>query len=116
MNGTSFTAVEVIDILKACRDTDVAEFEGGGIRVVRGRTAPKGAWDFSNPVAATPAPAPTVPIQAEPDHEAQNKEALAIDELRLKEEQIAEMLITDPLYAEELIAKGDLVENESETA
>lgn len=111
-NGMTFTASEVIDILKACRDTGVAEFEGGGFRVVLDRPVQAGAWDFRTPDPLPPAVSPPADTLAEPDHEKQTQDAVELDELMLKEDQIAELLVVDPLLAEEMISKGDLVEND----
>ena len=98
-----FTAKELGEIIRECKQQGVSELSFGDLRVLFGTSANK---DLTQEI-----PAKAQPITTS-QHEVQNKEAIEQAELEYRDQQIAELMITNPLEAERLINSEELVEDD----
>jgi hypothetical protein len=90
VNGTnSFTAKEILNIIRAARKSGVSHLKIGDMDVEF-----EGALELTKKVS---------PLQA--DDPRLEKEALAEADLELREQKIQDLLLTDPLEAERLMSE-----------
>jgi len=112
------TTAQVCEILKACGEVAVTELKFGGLHV---KFSPKAevpsfadlahARAMQASMDMTPAPQSATEIAGIQTQEAAH--ALQRDETFLRREQIADLWITNPAKAEELLANGELTEDDA---
>lgn len=110
MATKGLTADEVVVILKACGDVQVAVLKFGNLYVRFSRNESPPSPEPWGSVAAPPVPATEIAVkQAE-----QARLAFEQDELALKEEQLQELKLTDPEEYEKHVINGDLDEESTD--
>lgn len=114
-NKTALTADEVCRILNACGRARVVELKFGDLQVCFGKTTEtvvtpgQKVLDMSN-LERPPHPAPVTEMTGPPKNiESRVKTQ---QELALREDQLELMRLEDPAGYEELIANGDLTEEQ----
>lgn len=102
MAKNNLTPDNIISIIKACAENNVSKFSIDTLAFEFGQPKPKEHEIITEPL--TPE-----------THDKMDKETLVKEELKTREEQMQMLLIENPLLAEEMIADGDLKDDESES-
>lgn len=104
---TPLTVEEALDIMGQAQRFGVTELKFRGLALRFGEIPTPGTPEHNIEVET-----PAAEI-AEKQRDAA-KDALILDEARIKERQLDQMFIEDPMQAEELLAEGDLTDDERE--
>lgn len=91
---------EICSIIEACRNAGVTSMKCGPLELSFGKQT------------ESPSEKPAVTEITDDQHEKSNEDALVQEELRTRQDQIDQMLIENPSLAEELVAQGDLEDDD----
>lgn len=101
MAKNNLTPDNIISIIKACAEHNVSKFSVDTL-----------AFEFGQPKVKDDVII-TEPLTAQV-HEKMDKETLVQEEIKTRNEQMQMLLLENPLLAEELIASGDLEDDETD--
>ncbi len=102
-----FSVDDVCRILESCGKFHVAELTLGALSVKFGPTARETTDREGN------LPAAAAELAALQENQAQR--SLVSDEIRIREQQVAEMPLSDPLLYEEMLARGEIIDDTRRT-
>lgn len=102
MAKNNLTPDNIILIIKACAENNVSKFSVDTLAFEFGQPKIKDDVIITEPLTQVV-------------HEKMDSETLVAEELKTRNEQMQMLLIENPLLAEEMIADGDLEDDESES-
>lgn len=101
MAKNNLTVESIISIIKACAENSVSKFKLDTLDIEFGQYKIKDTENFTEPLTQAA-------------HEKMEQETLVKEELKTREDQMRMLLLENPLLAEELIADGDLQNDEAD--
>jgi hypothetical protein len=114
---TVLSSEEICSIIRACGESKVTVLKFGDLYLRFGQQAADAPGSVENVPRGTteivdkaPAPPPSAEIEATQIQIAEK--ALAQDELDAKRAQLSQMFIENPSMAEEMMAQGDLIDDD----